>query len=547
MMNFNFEEKKQIAVDFCRKYWMPIVGFFIVIAVIVSVVNIYREEILHIDDSITYVKQDTINIPSNSIDTLNPITTITEDSYYINKLLYSSLFAFDENLGVQEDLVKKYEVNTEKAYIDITLKSGIKFHDGTKLTASDVSFTIDAIKSYGSNGLYYEKANKILSVNVTEDDEIRIYFKNNYDCALDYLTFPIVPKEQYKNVNAFLNAKNFTPVGTGQYKISEYDSYKTLELTPNKSYYGEKATKNISVQIVPDKGNLDNLIENGTITCYLDKSAERKSVATNNDLPMYDIVSNEVDFIYFNTSKGVFKKKSMRKAVAYAINNQEILEKVYLNDGVLTDTIYYPNFLGVEDTGKSYLYNPEKAAELLSKAGYKDEDSNGVLEDKKEKELEIKILVNSENAHRIAAAKHISKDLKSLGFNVVINTLPMEEYQHAIKINDFDILFTGYAIEESYDLRMFFDGKSPWGYMNLDLYTQVRNFDRLYTIEEYTSHYEKLKEMLNSELPYYPLVYKNMGLIGTGTFEAEKMPMHNNIYQNISTWSWTKIEKTETE
>ena len=78
-MNFNFEEKKQMTVEFFRKYWIPIVGAIIIIAVIFSVINIYREEILHIDDSVIYEKQDTINIPSNTLDTLNPVKKITED------------------------------------------------------------------------------------------------------------------------------------------------------------------------------------------------------------------------------------------------------------------------------------------------------------------------------------------------------------------------------------------------------------------------------------------------------------------------------------
>ena len=544
-MNFNFEEKKQMAVNFFRKYWIPIVGALIVLAVILSIINIYREEVLDIDSSITYEKQDTIFIPANNIDTLNPITTITEDSYYINKLLYSSLFAFDENLGVEEELIKDYAIDTEKAYIDITLKSGIKFHDGSILSAHDVSFTIDAIKAFGSKGLYYNKANKILTVNVENDNKLRIYFKNNYDCALDYLTFPIVSENQFGSIGEFLEAKDFLPVGTGQYKVKEYDSYKTLELEPNKSYFGEKASNFISVQIVPNKNSLDNLIENGTITCYLDKGSDRKSVVTNNNLKMYDIISNEVDFIYFNTASGFFKDKEMRKAVAYAIDSQEVLEKAYLNDGVLTDTLYYPNFLGVEDSLKSYIYDLDKSRLLLTKKGYKDEDSNGLLEDKKGNEPELKILVNSNNANRIAASKFISNNLKELGFKVTVESLPWDEYQNAIKAKKFDILITGYVIEESYDLRTFFDGKAPWGYMNQDLYEQVRKFDRLYESDDYVKHYEKFKEMINEELPYYPLAYKKMGLIGTGTFEAKELPMHNNIYKNIDTWNWSKIIKEE--
>ena len=546
-MNFNFEEKKQTTVEFFRKYWIPIVGAIIVILVIISVINIYREEVLEIDSSANYIDQDTINIPANTLDTLNPITTITEDSYYINKLIYSSLFTFDENLGVKKELIKSYEIDTEKAYIDITLNQGIKFHDGKNLTAHDVSFTVDAIQSYGSKGLYFSKADKILSINVEDDYSLRIYFKNNFDCALDYLTFPIVSREQYGSIGDFLSDKEFVPIGTGQYKIKEYDAYKTLELEPNKSYFGEKASKNVSVQFVPDKNNLDNLIENGTITCYLDKGSERKSVVTNNDLTMHDIVSNEVDFIYFNTTNGIFKDKEMRKAVAYAIDDNEILEKAYLNDAVLTDSIYYPNFLGVEDAAKSYIFDLDKTSLLLSKKGYKDEDSNGLLEDKNGKGIDVKILVNSNNANRIAAAKFISSDLKTAGLNVTIESLPWEEYQNAIKSKNFDILITGYVIEETFDLRTFFNGKAPWGYMNQSLHEQVRNLDRLYEADEYPKHYEKLKEMLNEEMPYYPLVYKKMGLIGTGTFEAEELPMFNNIYQNIGTWSWTKISNEENQ
>ena len=546
-MNFNFEEKKQTTVEFFRKYWIPIVGATIIVLVVLSVINIYREEVLEIDSSVNYIDQDTINIPANTLDTLNPITTITEDSYYINKLIYSSLFTFDENLGVKKELIKSYEIDTEKAYIDITLDQGIKFHDGKNLTAHDVSFTVDAIQSYGSKGLYFNKADKILSINVEDDYSLRFYFKNNYDCALDYLTFPIVSREQYGSIGDFLSDKEFVPIGTGQYKIKEYDAYKTLELEPNKSYFGKKASKNISVQFVPDKNNLDNLIENGTITCYLDKGSERKSVVTNNDLTMYDIVSNEVDFIYFNTSNGVFKDKEMRKAVAYAIDDNEILEKAYLNDAVLTDSIYYPNFLGVEDAAKSYIFDLDKTSLLLSKKGYKDEDSNGLLEDKNGKGIDVKILVNSNNANRIAAAKFISSDLKTAGFNVTIESFPWEEYQNAIKSKNFDILITGYVIEETFDLRTFFNGKAPWGYMNQSLHEQVRNLDRLYEADEYPKHYEKLKEMLNEEMPYYPLVYKKMGLIGTGTFEAEDLPMFNNIYQNIGTWSWTKISNEENQ
>lgn len=544
-MNFNFEETKKKTTEFFQKYWIPIVGSIIILLVIFSVINIYREQVLDIDTSVKYVKQDTIYIPASSIDTLNPITTVTEDSYYIEKLVYDSLFDYTENLAVEPKLVESYSVDTEKAYIDIKLKSGIKFHDGKELTASDVAFTVNAINSKGSKSLYYSKASKIYSVVVDSDRELRIYFKNNYNCSLDCLTFPVVSSTQYNSISEFINADNFMPVGTGQYKVTSYDAHKNITLEPNDSYLGEKAQNKVVVQIVPDKNNLANLIENDTITCYLDKGSQRKTDVADKEFIMNDIVSNEVEFICFNTTKGTFKEAKVRKAAAYAIDSQNVLEKGYMNDGILTDTIYYPNFLGVEDTGNSYIYDKDKAAILLTELGYKDKNKDGKLEDSKDKELSVTILVNSDNANRIAVAKIISKNLENAGFSVTVNSVPWKEYEAQIKSKSFDILITGYTIEESYDLRSFFDGKALWGYKNDKLLTQVKKLDRLYKGEEYVQIYTELKEMLIDELPYYPLCYKNMGLIGTDTFKAEKMPMFNNIYKNIGSWQWSKVISKE--
>ena len=544
-MNFNFEENKTKIKEFFQKYWIPVVGAIIALLVIFSMINIYKEDVLEIDSDIKYVEQNTIFLAANSLDTLNPISTITEDSYFINKLIFDSLFEYTNNLSLEPSLVETYSINTEKAYIDIKLKPNIKFHDGKKLTAEDVWFTVSAIQSQGEKGLYYNKVSKIISVNVEAENKLRIYFKNNYDCSLDCLTFPIVNGKQYDSVGAYLKGENYTPVGTGKFKFSSYDSFKSLELIPYENYSGTKASKNVSVQIVPDKNNLSNLIENGTITCYTDKGSDRKTTVTDNNLKMYDMISNEVDFIYFNTSAGIFKEKNARKAAAYAIDSNLILEKGYMNDGVLTDTIYYPNFLGVLDTGANYNYNVDIATEFLKGLGYKDENLDGILEDKKEKELSIKILVNSNNANRIAASKLIAGNLEEVGFSVVVNAVPWDEYQNLIKRKDFDILVTGYVIEESYDLRLFFNGKNSWGYNNPTLFTQAKNLDRLYTEEQYKEHYTKLKELMLEELPYYPLCYKKMGLIGTSTFEANNIPMFNNIYKYIDTWEWSIIEKKD--
>lgn len=541
-MKFNREEMKETKwFRFLHKYWLYIVVALALLIVALSTVNIYKEEVLEIDPDVKMEEQSTLSFASAYIDTLNPIVSKSEDTYYISKLLYDSLFDYTPGLNVEGRLVESYTVDTEKAYVDITLRAGVTFHNGEALTGKDVSFTVNAIKSHGSEGLYYEKVSKINSVNVKDDRNIRIYFNNNYDCSLDALMFPILPRGEYSGVNSLLRSiEDFTPVGTGIYKYSSYDALKELNLAPNEAYFGEKAQNSISVKILPERDMASSMLEFGSVTCYTDIGSERKSLVEDKELKMYDMVSNNVDFVVFNTAKPLLASKEVRQGICYAIDENQVLDEGYMGDGVLSDTIYYPDFLGVTDSEAGYGFDRDKALEILAKEGYEDTDLNGKIEDPEGEDVTLTILVNNDNANRIAAARIIEKNLERAGFTVETNAVAWEEYTTLIGEKDFDILMTGYEMEASYDLRTFFDGTNPWGYDNQDLLAKVRELDRLHTAEEYASIYGEIKEMLTDEAQYYTLCYKNMGLIGVDTFEAGELPMFNDIYKNCRTWSWKK-------
>ena len=534
--------------DFLKNYWAGILIIILVIAVVTSSVEIYKEEVLNIDPSIEYVEQKTVFLSSEKIDTLNPVISQSEDTYYLSKLIYSSLFNFDENLNAVPELASEYKVDTEKAYIEITLKKGVKWHDGSSLTASDVAFTVSAMRSAGSKCPYYNKIKKINSAFARSKNVVAIYFNNNYNCSLDDLVFPIVPSSQYSGAGAFASAySGFKPVGTGQYKYKSYNQKKQLKLIPNEDYFGDKATKNIYVTMLPDRQLAANMMEIDSVSCYVDSAANRKSTALDRGYQIFDITSNNVEFLVFNTRSSYLSQKNIRKALAYGIDTEKILENAYMGDGILTDTIYYPDFLGVKDTLNEYSYDIKKAEQMLSEMGWKDINSDGALEDRDGNKIVLKILVKKNNATRVSTSQLIKKNLELLGIKSEIISLSKSEYMQAINKRDFDILVTGYTIEESYDLRELFNGKNQWGYNNYSLFMKARELDRLYTTEQYSEKYRELKELMLDELPYYPLCYKKMSLIGVKTFKADKMPMFNDIYKNCDTWSWSVIVEKNNE
>ena len=83
---------------------------------------------------------------------------------------------------------------------------------------------------------------------------------------------------------------------------------------------------------------------------------------------MYDMISGQVEFVVFNTKKSYLASKEVRKAIAYGIDTVRIIRNSYASDAVLTDSLYYPNFLGVLDTGGMNEYNYDKASQMLTKA-----------------------------------------------------------------------------------------------------------------------------------------------------------------------------------
>ena len=262
---------------------------------------------------------------------------------------------------------------------------------------------------------------------------------------------------------------------------------------------------------------------------------------------MYDITSSQVEFVYFNKNKLYLSTKEARQAIAYGIDSEKIIKNAYASDAVLADTLYYPNFLGVAETGEYSAYNYDKAVELLEKANIRDTNDDGELEDSYGNEITLKLVVKKSNAQRASACRIIAKNLETLGFDTEVSELSKSDYNAAVASGNYDLLLAGCEMEATYDLREFFNGKNDWGYYNKDLYSKASELERLYSEKNQKSKYSDLKDALLDEMPYYALCYKKMGLVGISTFTAEQLPTFENIYKNCNTWSWKEIIKDEEE
>lgn len=495
------------------------------------------------EQPVNTVRSDEVYIPIEKIRTLNPIVTKDEDAYYVDKLVYESMFGFDKNLALTNILADNYSYAADGTSLTVNLKHGIYWHDGEELTAEDVKFTMDTIAAAVYSGTLY--ATNISNVKYTKLNnkdpyQITIYFNNPQNISLANLTFPIIPRHQFKNTDAARNAdQDFIPVGTGPYMVTDYNELSHVILTGNAKYHGaEKPANKLNFQIIPQKRDAINLMDVNNISVTFSKEIDRDTIYSNKDVKIVNFPSNEVELIGYNFRKAAMKDAKVRKAIASAIDTQEIIESAYYKNGIQNDNIYFPNFLGVSSTKTSISFNIVKAKELLKEAGYAERNGDGYLENALNERLTVNILVNSEDQSRVAAAQVIKEGLDQLSIQTTITSKDWNGYNSDLAAGNYDIYLGGYQIKENYDLRFLLhtNYSNLIGYTNPSLDALLDKMESGISQKERQETYSQISDTLSADLPYYCLLYKTYGAIASPALQGEIRPNFLNLYEGADKW-----------
>ncbi|SHH85887.1 peptide/nickel transport system substrate-binding protein [Caloranaerobacter azorensis DSM 13643] len=519
-----------------------------------------------------------IVVPISYIKTFNPLLSKDKSLYYFNKLIYESLFDFDEDLNLKKILVEDYKISQDGQTIYIKLKDNVRWHDGHKFTASDVKFTINVIK-YGVNDVSYKdmldaafKAAKptdiqhILNVKVVDDLNLQIHFDRSYSNALESLTFPIIPKHQFVEDGAKMSKKTYLkvlskdiiPIGTGPYKFSKYDKLKKVELVRNDDWHlGKPYISKVIGKILSDNELAVVSFETGQLDLTRAEGVDWEKYAHNNKVSIYEYVTQKYEFLGFNFKNKLIsgeKGLALRKAIAFGINRDNIINKVYLGHATKVDVPIHPNSWLLSQKNV-YDYNVNKAKEILNEAGWKDTDNDGILEDEKGNKLKIRLLTNSYNPLRLKTANMIIEDLKTIGIEVIpqydtriddFNAQTAEKQWNnmigKIRKGDFDLVLLGWELSLLPDLSFAFhstqidDGSNFINYKNENMDQLLVRAFRATTRAEKKNIYGEIQKLIVEDLPYVSLFFRNNAILIDDKIKGEIKPIYSNIYNNIDKW-----------
>lgn len=516
-----------------------------------------------------------IILPLTTFNTLNPLNTENNSYYHFSKLIFEGLFEFDNDLNVVSQLAESYRIKDNGRTIEVKLRDDVLWHDGEKLKAEDVVFTVNTIKYANNNSSYGQLFSEamgshapsnirtIMDISIQDDRNIVINFDKGFSNNLEVLTFPIIPKHIFtretENNSDFARAleiDNYKVIGTGPFKFESYEKMKQIILKSNDRYReGKPYIDEIIGRVIGTEEDILTAFETGQINMATTIGVDWEKYSQNNRINILEYISPNYEFLGFNFSKEIFSGEdgqNLRRAIAYGIDRQAIIETVYLGHGTQTDVPIHPDSWLASEESNSFGYNLDAAKQELKKIGWEDRDGDGILEDSNGTNISLSILTNSYNLIRSKTAQMIKADLLKLGIVVNIESEDVKDdlikedigaqwmkVNEQISKGDYDIVLLGWNLSVIPELSFaFHSSQIPYNtnmikYSNGEMDEMLEETFLKGTREEKIKSYEKLQKLIVTDLPYVSLFFKNKALLVDSKIVGDLNPVFFNPYKGI--------------
>jgi len=411
------------------------------------------------------------------------------------ELLYDSLMtrAFDEPDAVYGLVAKSVEVAPDMMSATFKLRPEAKFADGTPLTAMDVVFSFETLKTKGHPS-YRIILRDVEAAEALDDHTVRYTFKGDLvrSLPLEVAQLPVLPKAYYETRN-FEATSLEPPLGSGPYKIGTFSQGKFVSYVRRDDYWAKELPVNrgrfnfdeVRYDYFRDRNlELEALFAN---TIDFREEFTSKDWATGYDKPMVkdgrvqklslpDETPSGAQGFFLNTRRELFKDIRVRKALDLAFDfewsnrnlffglytrtasffensdmkatglpSQEEIELLEpFRETLSKDVFGEPYAPPMTDGSGVPRENLRKAVGLLKEAGWTLDPSNRTLKNAAGKPLAFEILLESAAFERIAGP--YVKNLKSIGINATMRRVDPAQYELRMKTFDFDMTVERYSL-----------------------------------------------------------------------------------------------------
>lgn len=304
--------------------------------------------------------------------TLDPIFTIQNADIWVMNNMNGLLVRVNrEGTDVEPDLAERWEISPDGTAYTFHLREGLKFSDGSPLTARDAKFSLERLRD--KEGSVMASMFSIIKSIETPDDGTVVITLNQpsapFLASLAMFSAAVLPE---KAVTAAGEEFGNKPVGAGAFMLEEWRRGETLRLKKNPNYWEADRVKleGVEWQFIPNDNTRVLKLQAGEVDAIVFIPFNRVTELEGNpDLQVHLDPSSREDHILINHDHEPLGDVRVRHALYHAIDRQAIVDAVTFGHGKVANSFVPAGAMFYNPDNPDYPYDPEKAKALLKEAG----------------------------------------------------------------------------------------------------------------------------------------------------------------------------------
>ncbi|HEY4533451.1 MAG TPA: ABC transporter substrate-binding protein [Fusobacterium sp.] len=415
----------------------------------------------------------------------------------VTKQIYSNLFSLGEKGEILPELAESYKIVSDTV-LEIRLKKGILFHDGTEMKAEDV---IASLQRNLDSPVSHVLISPIQAMKKIDEYQIEITSNASPSILLHNFTHGAVAitKEVPRNED------QVNLVGTGPFRVKLWGNGEKVELEAFEHFFVQKPNfQHLIFTTIPENANRVIALETGEIDLAYDIIPSDLPLLTEKKgLTYISGLSFGSDFLSINTER--MKDVDIRRALSLAIDRTGINEAVFEGKQNLASSILPPNVFGYSPTGITFSQNLEEARKIMKKKGYDETHP-----------LSLKMYIYEEPSRR-QISEIIQANLKEAFIDVEVVSLEVSSFLQFTAQGKHDFLLglwyvsSGDADYGYYPLLHSSSKGAPGNrafYDNPKVDELLEDARRTPSEKQRLKDYAEVQKIVEKELPIFPLFYK---------------------------------------
>jgi peptide/nickel transport system substrate-binding protein len=451
--------------------------------------------------------------------TLDPITSNDMISLRISELIFNGLVGIDEKQEIVPELAERVETSEDGLKYTFYLRKDVTWHpkegeEPKPFTADDVIFTYNVmmhpktITSLKVRFEFIESAAKI------DDYTVEFTLKRPILNALAKFSFKIIPKHGPENSEFLTREDPFVhkPIGTGPYMLRNITGDHEVILVANEDYFqGRPHINKLVAKPFADQNIMSQaLMFNAIDMIVLVNPRDIPQVQGDKRFVLQPYNALSYSFFGYNMRNPLLADKRVRKAITHAVNRQEMLDSFFQGQGTIISGPYAPGSWAYNLDVEPLTYDPEKAIELLSEAGFT-RGADGIMEkDGKKLSLTLKVPIEKESEAVKRVVLAFKNYLGKIGVDIQAEFKEWLAWKEDVfRTHEFDVIFASWVFDDSADITSLFHSSEigPWmnnfgAYANPEVDSLIVESKLTLDHEKRRTIYRKLHSLLADECPY---------------------------------------------